>query len=73
VHIRYRGDWDEIRFRDYLIQHRDVANAYEALKLQLAEKYKNDREAYTEGKSEFIGKVMKLASADYKCNVRIAR
>lgn len=59
VHVRYRGNWDEIRFRDYLIQHRDVAIAYEALKLQLAEKYKNDREAYTEGKSEFIGKVMK--------------
>jgi GrpB-like predicted nucleotidyltransferase (UPF0157 family) len=54
LHIRYRGDWDEIRFRDYLTQHRDVANAYEALKLQLAEKYKNDREAYMEGKSEFI-------------------
>lgn len=61
VHVRYRGDWDEIRFRDYLIQHNDVATAYEALKLQLAKKYKNDREAYTEGKSEFIGKVMKLA------------
>lgn len=61
VHIRYRGDWDEIRFRDYLILHRNVASAYEALKLQLAEKYRNDREAYTDAKSEFIGKVIKLA------------
>ncbi len=66
VHVRYKGDWDEIRFRDYLIQHNDVAKDYEALKLQLAEKYRNDREAYTEGKSEFIGKVMTLADTDYK-------
>lgn len=64
VHVRYKGDWEEIRFRDYLIQHNDVAVAYEALKLQLAEKHKNDREAYTEGKSEFIGKVMRLAGTD---------
>ncbi|MBW6535408.1 MAG: GrpB family protein [Mariniphaga sp.] len=42
-HVRYRGNWDEIRFRDYLIQHNDEAAAFEALKLQLAEKYKNDR------------------------------
>lgn len=65
VHIRHRGDWDEIRFRDYLVEHSDVAKAYEALKLQLAEKYRNDREAYTDAKSEFIGKVMKRISTDY--------
>ena len=48
VHIRYRGDWDEIRFKDYLIKHNDIAKEYESLKLELAEKYKHDRELYTD-------------------------
>ena len=25
VHVRYKGDWDEIYFRDYLLRHYDVA------------------------------------------------
>lgn len=60
VHIRYKGDWDEIRFRDYLIDHKETAKKYEALKLELAVKYKNDREAYTNSKTDFIEKINKL-------------
>jgi len=45
---------DELAFRDYLRAHRDVAEAYGALKRRLAEEFTNDREAYTEGKTEFI-------------------
>jgi GrpB-like predicted nucleotidyltransferase (UPF0157 family) len=60
VHVRYKGDWDEIRFRDYLINHKDIAKEYETLKLKLADKYKNDREAYTDLKTDFIEKVNKL-------------
>lgn len=60
VHIRYRGDWNEIRFRDYLINHKEIAKEYEALKLELADKYKNDREAYTDSKTEWIEKINKL-------------
>ena len=57
VHIRHRGDWDEIRFKDYLIKHNDIAKEYESLKLELAEKYKHDRELYTDSKTEWIKKI----------------
>ncbi|MDG5800663.1 GrpB family protein [Marinilabiliaceae bacterium ANBcel2] len=60
VHIRYHGDWDEIRFRDYLIKNKEIAKEYETLKLELAEKYPNDREAYTDLKTEWIEKINKL-------------
>jgi len=60
VHIRYHGDWDEIRFRDYLIKNKEIAKEYEALKLELADKYPNDREAYTDSKTEWIEKINNL-------------
>lgn len=60
VHIRYSGDWDEIRFKDYLIKHKQIAKEYETLKLGLAEKYPNDREAYTDSKTEWIEKINNL-------------
>ena len=60
VHIRYHGDWDEIRFRDYLIKNKEIAKEYETLKLELAEKYPNDREAYTDSKTEWIEKINNL-------------
>jgi GrpB-like predicted nucleotidyltransferase (UPF0157 family)/nicotinamidase-related amidase len=60
VHTRYRGDWDEIRFRDYLIKNKEIAKEYETLKLELADKYPNDREAYTDSKTEWIEKINNL-------------
>lgn len=60
VHIRYCGDWDEIRFRDYLIKHKEIAREYETLKLELAKKYRNDREAYTDSKTEWIERINNL-------------
>ena len=60
VHIRYYGDWDEIRFRDYLIKNKRIAKEYETLKLELAEKYPNDREAYTDSKTSWIEKINNL-------------
>lgn len=60
VHIRYQGDWDEIKFRDYLIVNKEIAKEYETLKLELAEKYPNDREAYTDSKTEWIEKINNL-------------
>lgn len=35
IHVRYKGDWNEIRFRDYLINHEDIAKEYENLKRHL--------------------------------------
>jgi len=61
IHIRYSGDCDEIYFRDYLIQNPKIAQEYSALKLQLAKEYKNNRELYTDKKTEFIKRITELA------------
>lgn len=61
VHVRYKGDWDELYFRDFLIMHPEIAAEYGRLKLGLQAEYKYDREGYTRGKSEFISKVTSKA------------
>jgi GrpB-like predicted nucleotidyltransferase (UPF0157 family) len=58
---RHFEHWQRLLFRDYLVQHPDVAREYEALKFRLASAYQNDRVAYTHGKTAFINKVMTLA------------
>jgi GrpB-like predicted nucleotidyltransferase (UPF0157 family) len=60
IHVRYKGDWDEIYFRDFLIKEPNKALEYTILKEKLALTYKNDREAYTEGRTEFIKIIAKL-------------
>jgi GrpB-like predicted nucleotidyltransferase (UPF0157 family) len=52
---------ERLAFRDYLPTHPDVALQYANLKHRLAEQYRFDREAYTEAKSEFVGRVVELA------------
>ena len=50
--------WEErIRFRDLLRTNQTVAKKYGLLKTELANKYKSDREAYTEKKTPFIQQV----------------
>lgn len=56
IHVRYRGDNDEVFFRDYLNAHPDVAAEYEKLKLSLWKAHEHDRDAYTEGKTAFVKK-----------------
>lgn len=53
--------WDRIYFRDYLRQNPDALKEYENLKFKLADKYKFDREGYTNAKKEFITRVTELA------------
>lgn len=48
---RYR---DELDFRDRLRGDPQVAGRYASLKRELAERYRDDREAYTEAKSAFV-------------------
>ena len=60
VHVRYPGEWAEIHFRDYLLQHPKAAAEYEALKIRLAEQFRNDRDGYTEAKSGFIASINKM-------------
>ncbi|NHK31252.1 MAG: GrpB family protein [Asgard group archaeon] len=55
-----------IQFRDYLREHPEVAKEYNRLKVKLAEKYREDRSAYTSGKSQFIKKIEKKAKKKYQ-------
>jgi GrpB-like predicted nucleotidyltransferase (UPF0157 family) len=55
--------WECLFFRDYLIAHPEATQDYLRLKLSLAAAHPNDREAYTNGKSEFIASIMPRALA----------
>jgi GrpB-like predicted nucleotidyltransferase (UPF0157 family) len=57
LHLTVVGSsfWNEQRaFRDHLRSHPEAARAYAELKQRLAERYPRDREAYTNGKTEFV-------------------
>lgn len=54
--------WRRLPFRDYLRTHPDAARRYETLKLSLAEKYRDDREAYTLGKENFVREILVKAA-----------
>ena len=56
LHLCYAGDNDELYFRDYLNEHTQIAEEYEAMKLQLWKLYEHNRDAYTNAKTEFIRK-----------------
>jgi GrpB-like predicted nucleotidyltransferase (UPF0157 family) len=49
---------EHVRFRDALRQNLQLAAEYAALKRNLAEQYRNDRDAYTEAKTGFIRSVL---------------
>jgi GrpB-like predicted nucleotidyltransferase (UPF0157 family) len=63
LHIREQGDTpqDEIYFRDYLRRNSDVRNEYERLKYALAEKYRLNREDYTQAKTGFVKRITETA------------
>jgi GrpB-like predicted nucleotidyltransferase (UPF0157 family) len=52
-----------LKFRDYLRAHPEEAQAYSQLKEALAETHRDDPDSYTDGKSEFIGRIDKLAGS----------
>ena len=45
---------EELAFRDLLRAEPEVAGAYAALKRELAQRFRDDREAYTDAKADFI-------------------
>jgi GrpB-like predicted nucleotidyltransferase (UPF0157 family) len=67
VHMAHKRHalWDRLFFRDYLTHYPGVAKEYESLKLELAKKYKYNREYYTKAKTEFISKVTAIAKQRY--------
>ncbi len=58
--------WDRLYFRDYLRSNPSAAGEYAKLKRGLAIKYKYDREAYTEAKTDFIVKMTERAKKELK-------
>lgn len=66
LHLRYRGDNNELYFRDYLNDNPDVAREYETLKLSLWKKYEHNRDFYTDAKNEFVEKYTVKAKEKYK-------
>ena len=60
--------WDRLLFRDYLIEHPDVAREYGKLKMKLSDAHRNDRVAYTRAKSDFIRAVTEKAKQHYRDN-----
>ena len=64
IHVRYVGDWDEPRFCEYLATHPKATAEYAALKRELSERYKFDRDGYTAAKGAFICAVTARARAE---------
>ena len=52
-------------FRDYLRAHSEVADTYGQLKKRLAREYRQDAEAYSKAKTEFIQQTLETATACY--------
>ena len=65
VHVYETGDKNAISnilFRDYLNSHEEEKKNYEKLKIELYEKYKDNRKEYTLGKDKFIKEIIKKAT-----------
>ncbi len=54
VESHFAEHWDRLLFRDYLIEHPQVAREYAQLKTQLVSALPHDRVAYTQGKTDFV-------------------
>ncbi len=54
---------EELAFRDFLRGQPDAARDYAVLKRRLAERFRTDREAYTDSKGEFVAEVTREALA----------
>ena len=64
IHVYQTGDMNgitSIMFRDYMNSYEDERKRYEALKLELLKKFKNERTKYTYGKDEYIKGVINKA------------
>ncbi len=50
-----------LTFRDYLRTYPEDLKKYEGLKTKLAEEFRNDREAYTDAKEQFVKRILNKA------------
>ena len=65
LHLRIKGDNDELYFRDYLRENEDIAKEYESLKLSLWRRFEHNRDGYTDAKTDFIKKYTQIARQSY--------
>ena len=64
IHVYKTGDMNgitSIMFRDYMNSHEEEKKRYEELKIDLFEKYKNERKKYTSGKDKYIKEIINKA------------
>ena len=64
IHVYKTGDMNgitSIMFRDYINSHEDEKQRYEQLKIELYNKFKDNRKEYTYGKDKYIKDVIKKA------------
>lgn len=64
IHVYKTGDINgltSLYFRDYLNSHKDERKKYEELKIELYNKYKDDRKSFTHGKDKYIKEVIRKA------------
>jgi GrpB-like predicted nucleotidyltransferase (UPF0157 family) len=60
-----QGQWHEqLTFRDHLRTHEDARIAYMSLKRDLQHRYRYNRDAYTEAKSDFIASIFAKTRTD---------
>lgn len=57
----YKDRISSIMFRDYMNSHEDEKKRYEELKIELYNKYKNERKQYTLGKDKYIKEIINKA------------
>ncbi|MEJ8302755.1 GrpB family protein [Saccharibacillus sacchari] len=57
--LHNESKWDrQLRFRDILRERPDLVDEYAELKTKLADEHKDDREAYTRAKTDFVQRVL---------------
>ena len=75
LHVRYVGDWDELYFRDYLIAHPEVSEAYAQLKLQILKDIEEGRierlpngnpNGYSNAKLDFVRQHTEIARREFE-------
>ena len=66
IHVvtMHSAEWVKyINFRDYLNADEHAAREYEKCKIELAQRFSNDRSAYVNGKANIISKLLQEAAA----------
>jgi GrpB-like predicted nucleotidyltransferase (UPF0157 family) len=68
--VKYNNtEWNnQLNFRDYLNNNHEEAKKYERLKIELMEMHKDNREAYTKSKEEYLLKTFERAKEWKKIN-----